>query len=421
MFSVLRHRRYARLFTAQVIALLGTGILTVALGLRAFDIAGADAGRVLGTVLAIKMAAYVLVAPVATAVLARVPRRAVLVTADLIRASVALGLPFVDHAWQIYLLVAVLQSASAVFTPTFTAVIPEILDEDDYTSALALSRLAYDLEALVSPLLTAALLTVVSTGSLFFATVAGFVGSALVVVSVTLPPPARVPESSTVLSRTVGGARDMLTEHHLRVVLALNAVVASVVALVLVNSVVWVRELLQRSEADVALTMAAFGVGSMSVALALRRLLTVFAPLSVSLAGALLATVALAGSAVLATSVRPGPAGWISVLLVWLMLGVASSMVLTPSNRVIRDHTEADALPRVFAAQFALSHLCFAVTYPLVGSVGARWGQGAAAAAMATISAAALVVAFGTWRRHLRTDQVTDGARPHPSVPENRS
>ena len=285
MFSVLRHRRYARLFTAQVVALLGTGILTVALGLRAFDIAGADAGRVLGTVLAIKMAAYVLVAPVATAVLARVPRRAVLVTADLIRGSVALGLPFVDQAWQIYLLVAVLQSASAVFTPTFTAVIPEILDEDDYTSALALSRLAYDLEALASPLLTATLLTVVSTQSLFFATVAGFAGSALVVLSVSLPPPAEVPASSTIVSRTVGGVRDMVTEPHLRVVLALNAVVAAVVALVLVNSVVWVRELLQRSETDVALTMAAFGVGSMSVALGLRCLLTVFTPLAVSPAG----------------------------------------------------------------------------------------------------------------------------------------
>jgi len=44
MLQVLRNPTYARLFSAQVIALIGTGLLTVALGLLAFDIAGSDAG-----------------------------------------------------------------------------------------------------------------------------------------------------------------------------------------------------------------------------------------------------------------------------------------------------------------------------------------------------------------------------------------
>lgn len=48
MLSVLGNQSYARLFSAQMIALLGTGLLTVALGLLAFDIAGSDAGLVLG-------------------------------------------------------------------------------------------------------------------------------------------------------------------------------------------------------------------------------------------------------------------------------------------------------------------------------------------------------------------------------------
>ena len=44
MLTVLRNRTYRHLFTAQVVALLGTGLLTVALGLLAFDLAGAGAG-----------------------------------------------------------------------------------------------------------------------------------------------------------------------------------------------------------------------------------------------------------------------------------------------------------------------------------------------------------------------------------------
>ena len=188
MLDVLRNRTYRRLFLAQVIALLGTGLATVALGLLAFDLAGDRAGAVLGTALAIKMIAYVAVAPVAGAFAEVLPRRAMLVTLDVIRAAVALCLPFVTEIWQVYVLIFVLQSASAAFTPAFQATIPDVLPaEKDYTRALSLSRLAYDLESLVSPILAAALLTVISFHSLFAGTVFGFLASAALVVSVTLP------------------------------------------------------------------------------------------------------------------------------------------------------------------------------------------------------------------------------------------
>jgi hypothetical protein len=59
MLAVLANRTYRHLFLAQLIALIGTGLATVALGLLAFDLAAADAGAVLGTALAIKMVAYV--------------------------------------------------------------------------------------------------------------------------------------------------------------------------------------------------------------------------------------------------------------------------------------------------------------------------------------------------------------------------
>jgi hypothetical protein len=147
MLSVLRHRTYRRLFGAQAIALVGTGLATVALSLLAFELAGQSAGLVLGTALAIKMVAYVGIAPVATAVAQRLPRRKLLVALDLVRAAVALSLPFVTQIWQIYALILLLQAASASFTPTFQATIPDVLpDEQEYTKALSLSRLAYDLE-----------------------------------------------------------------------------------------------------------------------------------------------------------------------------------------------------------------------------------------------------------------------------------
>src|SRR3954470_13096268 len=112
MLSVLANRTYRHLFAAQVIALIGTGLMTVALGLLAFRIAGENAGAVLGTALAIKMVAYVLVAPVVGGLAGRLPRRPFLVAMDLTRAAVAIALPFIDQVWEVYVLIFVLQSAS---------------------------------------------------------------------------------------------------------------------------------------------------------------------------------------------------------------------------------------------------------------------------------------------------------------------
>ena len=102
MLGVLANRTYRHLFLAQVVSLVGTGLATVALGLLAFDLAGDRAGAVLGTALAIKMIAYVGVAPIAAAFAERLPRRTMLVALDLVRAVVALALPFVTEVWQVY-------------------------------------------------------------------------------------------------------------------------------------------------------------------------------------------------------------------------------------------------------------------------------------------------------------------------------
>src|SRR5215217_7280536 len=214
MLNVLANRTYRHLFAAQVIALAGTGLLTVALGLLAYQLAGTQAGAVLGTALAIKMVAYVGVAPVAGAFANQLPRRAFLVFMDLVRAAIALLLPFVDQVWQVYVLIFLLQSASAAFTPTFQATIPDVLPEEkDYTRALSLSRLAYDLESLVSPMLAAALLTVISFHTLFAGTVVGFLLSAFMVLATTLPQAPPIEHTGGAYEKTTRGIRIYLATH----------------------------------------------------------------------------------------------------------------------------------------------------------------------------------------------------------------
>lgn len=409
MLDVLRNASYRKLFSAQVVALVGTGLLTVALGLLAFDLAGGNAGIVLGIALTIKMLAYVGVAPVMSALTSHVPRKALLVSADIFRAGVALSLPFVTEAWQIYILIFVLQAASATFTPAFQALIPEVLpEESQYTRALSLSRLAYDLESLLSPIFAAALLTVISYHSLFVGTVVGFLGSA-VLVFCTKVPAMRPTAAAAFVHRLTLGAQDFWRTPPLRGLLAMNMVIATSTAMIIVNTVVLVQNTFERSQVDFALALSSYGFGSMLVALALPRLLERYSDRRMMMLGcsivpiglALIAALVLAKNAILA---------WPGLLLVWLILGAATALVLTPSARLLRRHSDETNRSAVFAAQFSLSHACFIVTYPLAGILGVTLGLAPTALVLA-----GLAVAAGTLARHFWKED-REPAVQHPNL-----
>ena len=396
MLEVLRNRTYRRLFSAQIVALIGTGLLTVALGLLAFDLAGGDAGIVLGIALTIKMLAYVGIAPVISALTAHVPRKMLLVSADVLRAIVALSLPFVTETWQIYVLIFVLQAASATFTPAFQALIPAVLpDESEYTRALSLSRLAYDLESLLSPVLAAALLTVISYHSLFVGTVVGFVGSALLVLTATLPTH-RVASPTPFLDRLTRGVRVFWRRPELRALLAMNMVVATSTGMVIVNTVVLVQSHFGRAQSDFALALACYGFGSMLVALALPRVLERFDDRNVMLLGCAVLPVGLLSLAGIVVAPAT-PLTWSGLLVIWFVLGAATSSILTPSARLLRRSSDETNRPAVFAAQFSLSHACFIVTYPLAGILGAVLGLAPTAGVLAGIGILAGIIALRTW------------------------
>lgn len=406
MIDILRNRTYRQLFAAQVIALVGTGLMTVALGLLAYDLAAGKAGAVLGTALAIKMMAYVGLAPVAQALAARLPRRRVLVGLDLIRASVALCLPFVSEIWQVYLLIFLLQAASAGFTPTFLAIIPDILpDERDYTRALSLSRLAYDLENLLSPMLAAALLTIVSFQSLFAGTVLGFLASAALVLSVRLPPATAGPRQ-TFGERMTRGLRIYLATPRLRGLLAINLTVAAAGAMVIVNTVVIVQTRFGLGESQVAWALAAFGGGSMVAAVALPPLLERASERRVMIAGAA-ALVAGTAAGMLLSSYG-------LLLALWLLLGFGYSVAQTPAGRLLRRSAHPEDRPAVFAAQFALSHACWLLCYPLAGRIGASFGLTATFAVMAATGLGGLLLALHLWPSG-EPDAV---AHRHPDLPQ---
>ena len=390
MFSPLRHPGYRHLFIAQVSALLGTGMATVALGLLAYDLAGANAGEILGAALAIKMIAYIGVAPFASALSARLPRKVLLVSLDGVRAGVAAALPFVGEAWQVYALMTVLYVASAAFTPAFQAMIPDLLpDEGEYTKALSLSRLAADLESVASPVLAALLLAVMSYNNLFAGTAVGFVVSAFFVVSAVLPKPSRAAQKPF-LQRLTGGVRLFALTPRLRGLLAISLATAAGGAMVFVNTVVLVQSRFGLSGQATAWALAAFGGGSMTAAVFLPRLLGRLTDRSAMVLGAATMTGVLLAGTWLAVS-------YVALLALWVIMGFGYSLTITPAGRALRRSSNAGDRPALFAAQFALSHACWLIAYPVAGLVSAAVDPGAAFLVLAGLCATGTVLGLLIW------------------------
>ena len=394
-WSLLQRHAYRSLLSAQVVALLGTGLLTVALSLLAYDVAPEAAGAVVATALTIKMVAYVAVAPLVAALVVGLPPRVVLVGADAVRLAVAAALPWVDQVWQVYVLIFVLQAASATFTPTYQALLPTVLpDRDDYRRALSFSRLAYDLEAVLSPVVAAAALLIVSYHGLFAGTAVGFAGSAMLVLHSRQGRATVVSRETVPLrGRVTAGVRLFAARPQLRAVLALDLAAAGATALVLVDTVVVARDVLGRGEDSVAVALGVFGAGSMLVALVLPRVLAASTERRVMLTGAV-AVVLVLGAATLATS---SAASWPVLLVTWFALGAAGSAVLTPTGQVITAAVGEDERSAAFAAHFSLSHACYLLAYPVAGWVGQAAGVPVAAAVLAVVAALAATVAVKTW------------------------
>jgi MFS family permease len=144
----------------------------------------------------------------------------------------------------------------------------------------------------------------------------------------------------------------------------------------------------------------------MIVAFALPTLLDRLPERRVMLTGAALIAAALLAGGVVPTSFE---------LLVglWFIMGMGYSLAQTPSGRLLRKSSGPEDRPALFAAQFALSHACWLLTYPLAGWLGAKAGMATSFLTLGAVAVAAIVLASRLWHR----EDTTELAHQHPNLP----
>ncbi|WP_261841421.1 MFS transporter [Aliamphritea ceti] len=390
-FSPLAHPVFRWLFFGQVVSLLGTGMATVALALMVYDLSPLQAGLVLGSALAVKMVAYLCVAPVVGGYSHAFPRRSWLAGLNLGRAVIVFLLPLATDVWQIFILIFLLNALAAGYTPVYQALLPDVLpDEDEYTRALSLSRLAMELESLLSPALAAGLLLITSYELLFRLNSIAFVLAAGCIFLVQVPKAAANERTGGVWQHVSFGIISYFKTPRLRGVLALNLALSAAGAMIIVNTVVYVRQVLGMSESAVPTLMAAAGVGSMALAFVLPKLLDHFSNRTVMLAGGVLFSAAL--------FLGLTDPGYIGLFPIWFLIGGATSMVLIPTGRVVRDSCNAGDRNDYFSANFALTHGMWLVGYLLAGSIGSEWGMQVCFAILGVVALLATMLAAKLWQ-----------------------
>ena len=350
------------------------------------------------------MVAYVVFAPIVGGLAHRFPRKPFLIAMDLIRAGIILAMPFVTAVWQIYLFIFLLSLFSAGFKPVFAATIPDILPEErQYTRALSMSRLAYDLENLLSPTFAALALLFVSYTGLFVTNAVAFLISAVLIVVTVLPPSQEVWRQGAVWDDISFGIRSYFKTPRLRGLFALYLAVASASAMIIVNTVTYIRDYLGGSESDVAMALAAAGAGSMIAALSLPKILDRVSDRPVMFAGSVIMA---AGIMLIST----GPT-FAAVWPIWFLVGVGWSLVQTPAGRVVNRSSSPADRPAYFSAQFALSHACWLIFYPVAGQLGTYLGVETTALLLGSGILLFTALAAKIWPKQDKTDLVHE----HPA------
>ena len=205
--AALGERNYRLLFTGQALSQLGDQMTPVAITFAVLDRGGS--ARQVGLVLGAGTASMVLLLLVGGAAADRLPRRALMVGADLLRlvvqgAAAGLLLSGAWRLWELAALEALWGVGAAFFNPALTGLLPQLLTGERLVQANALQNLASSLGAVLGPALAGVLVAAGGAGTAVAVDAASFAVSVCNLALVDSSTPGSAPGSAPGCSATCG-------------------------------------------------------------------------------------------------------------------------------------------------------------------------------------------------------------------------
>jgi MFS family permease len=197
--GALQEREFRLFFTGQLVSLLGDAVTPFALVWAVLDLTGS--ARDLGFVIAAKTAPLVIFLLVGGVFADRLPRRGVMLTADVARmviqaASAALLLSHTARIWELIVLQALAGTGTAFFNPASTGLTPMIVSAGRLQEANALRGMSMGLTQFAGPALAGILIVTVGPGYALAIDAASFGVSAFYLARLHLPLHVSLPPQS---------------------------------------------------------------------------------------------------------------------------------------------------------------------------------------------------------------------------------
>jgi MFS family permease len=400
--SALHEREFRLFFTGQLVSLLGDAVTPFALAWAVLDLTGS--ARDLGFVLAAKIAPLVVFLLVGGVFADRLPRRAVMLAADVARmavqaATAALLLSHTARIWELVVLQALAGAGTAFFNPASTGLTPMTVSAGRLQEANALRGMSMASMQFVGPALAGILIVSVGPGYALAIDAASFGVSAFYLARLHLPPHVSLPPQSF--------ARDLLDgwrEFTARTWVWLSVVNFSLGNMMnsvwLVLAAVWIKNGHGGAGAWTAIlvvsSIGALAAGAMALRLKPRR------PL---LLGAIAVVPNAAPLIVLALKLP-----WPILVVTALVTGFGNMLFNTLWETTLQQHIPPASLSRVSAYDWFGSLLGDPIGLALAGVVAAAIGMSRTlwiAAAVTLVTSAAMLAAPSV--RHL---QRLDGPQP---------
>jgi MFS family permease len=277
--TLVRRSGFRDLLVGQGVSALGDWMGTVAL--MALVLQLTDSPAAVGGILTLRLLPAAVGAPLAAKAAGRWDRRRTMLAMDLTRAAMVFAIPFVRALWWVYLWGFLLEVASIVFLPARDSSIPDLVDGDE---DLALANGLILGTSYGSIPLGAALFAAVAAlpvhldhrpyALVFFIDAATFVVSFLCVARLTELASSTVPgetgESAPADLRFRDAFKIPLVAAVMPAALAVSLGLGALFSL----GIVFVRDVLNASDAEFGVLIALFGVGAVVGLVTLQRLPT---------------------------------------------------------------------------------------------------------------------------------------------------
>jgi MFS family permease len=379
---------FRRLFLATFTSSIGTWLAFVALVVDVYDRTG-DANWVSALLIA-DFLPIVLVGILLGPLIDRLPRRNILVAADLLRAGVFCVLPFATSAAQIVGLALIIGVATSLFRPAVFAGLPNLVADDDLGHANGILQSAENFAWAVGALAGGALVAASGSDAAYWLNAGTFIVSALFILGIRQSLEERERSPSAGHRRDlVEGLRMVTRSRGLLTILVAWSIVTLGQAIGNVSEIVLAKDEFNAGDFGYGVLVATAAVGLTIGSLAGGDVIRRFGIRVPYVAGVVLLAVGFAAAAV-------SPNVWVAAVFV-VVSGLGNGAVVVCNAVLVQrgapDRLRGRAFTVVMGVGYAFFGLGMIVAGPLTNGFGARaaWGISAALCAVAACFALALL------------------------------